>query len=153
MALFFTACSKPDPNPELKDELFLEFRAQAEESAKIEEAGPAEIKKAQEEINALPINSSNRKILQDKYWDTVRKIELAKQNTKYYRQKMLERQKLVVRRYLISFYSRQPLEEDPSFKEYQSIKKGRQVPRDWDARKRVEHARKPAAPPPASGGH
>lgn len=148
------ACSKPDPNPELKDQLFLEYRAMADESAKLEETGAAEVKKALDEVNELPVRSSNRKILEKRYWDTIAKVDKAKQSTQYYRQKMLERQKIVTRRYLISFYQRTPAGEDEAFKEYSTIKKMRNVSRDWNPKKRIEDSKRPPPAPAApSGGH
>lgn len=136
--LFFASCTKHDPNPELKDPIYLDIKTQMGLAEKSLAEASAKIKEFSGELaGALP-QTGQIKILQRKLYYHEKQKDLFQQQIKYWLIRSEDRIKQARIDYAKSL-SGGPAWPDPKeYETYLSEKKLRLAKIEWDAKQRLE---------------
>lgn len=149
LTIFILGCNKPDPNPELKDGIWLDMQAQLQ----ITQKNIADFQKQAEEHKAdlakVKPQTGQIKYAEKRYWQTKNHIDLLLQQEAYWKIRMDERAKFAKKEYLRAFKDGKPWPDPNEISEYMAEKRLRQAKQQWNVKSRIEEAKKdlPQAPP------
>ncbi len=152
-SLFLFACEKPEPNPEVRDQIYQDFLAQKGQAEK--ELADAE--KMADDFKAQAAKAEPQtgqfKSMRKKYYEASHRVDQLKQQIKYWEIHTEER--LISSRlsYLRAFGDKKPWPDPQEYETYKSQKKLRSVKMQWDQKERVKGTKMgSASAPPAAGG-
>ena len=132
--MFMVACSKEDPNPELKDPIYQDLLSEHKKYKKMLEDGEKEITKLKEELDNVDVRSIDRKIQAREYQKAIRNIVKLREQTEFYRIKSELRKVYGRKAYRIAFRENKEWPDPKEFEDYNTNKKLRAAPRNWSHR-------------------
>ena len=136
--LLLVSCTKHDPNPELKDPIYLDIKSQMALAEKSLAEANAKIKEFNDGLaSALP-QTGQTKTLQRKVFYHEKQRDLLLQQIKYWLIRSEDRAKQVRIDYAKSLNGGPPWPNPKEFEVYLSEKKLRLAKIEWDAKQRLE---------------
>lgn len=137
------SCSKPNPNPELLDPIYMDLQNEKKSvEAEIEAEGKMRDEFADAIRKAVP-HTGQIKFAQKRFFDSEGRLTKLKQRLEYYTFKIESRKKLVKVEYLKSFRKKEPWPKPEEYKDYLVQKNLDRSPPYWVVRKRIEESKKP----------
>ena len=138
--LIFTivACNKPNPNPELADEIYSDLKSSAEASEKDVESEKKKLEAAKKELEAVVPQTGEIKYAQKRFFESEAKLQRLEQVQKYYALKAEARLKYTKLEYLKAFKAGKPWPTEEEIESYRTYKLLSQKEPSWDSRKRVQ---------------
>lgn len=131
-----TACSQPDPQPELKDPIYQDMKAELD----IAEKGLAEAKKSFEEhqknLGMVKPQTGQIKYAQKRYFEAERAVTALEQQKKYWIIRMDERKRFVRRQSLIAFNKGEKWDNSAEVSQFEVEKRLRRAKLKWDVDQR-----------------
>ncbi len=131
-------CGRPDPNPELKDEIYADLNSQLAETTR----GISEEEKKREEhkkalLEVVPQTGQN-KFANKRVFDSETKITKLKQEKQWLELRIAERKASTKTKYLQAFRNKEVWPDPAEFEQYKAEKKMRNAKRNWDVRQRMD---------------
>lgn len=146
----FSACKKADPNPELKDPLYL-LNQNETAAAKAEvAAAEAAILEAEAQIQKAVPQTGQIKYAQKRYWDARNKLALAKQKVQYFETRAQLQMWDTREKSLEAFFQDKSYSNKEEFESYELQNKLDHSSRNWDVKKRRAALGLPTGRDPAS---
>ncbi len=129
--LFSVGCSRPNPNPELIDPIYLDLSSRATTSKAAAELLANETKSAKEELEkAHPRDPSLRKLRQDLKEKESKLIQL-EQQALYYEIRSQQRKDYAREDYLSAYQAGRPWPNPETKRNYDLVEKIQSAPREW----------------------
>ena len=133
-----SACSQPDPKPELKDPIYQDIAGQMA----LVEKGIADLEKKRLEnvdnLKKVTPQTGQIKYAEKRVWDSERALQLLKQQQKYWMIRLDQRRDFVRKKSLESFAKGEKWEDSAELDAYNTEKRLRLARLQWDARERRE---------------
>jgi hypothetical protein len=146
-SLLLAGCSRPHPEPEKLDPIFLDLKAEEAKAQTAAEALAEEIKLGKEELATLPPRDpGRRKAEQDLRNQTSQLIQI-EQMQQYYQIRAKQRAAYAREEYLKAFERSQPWPKPEDFEAYKKSKQLQTIDKNWGSRvpKQTRYNRKPEA--------
>ncbi|HWU43594.1 MAG TPA: hypothetical protein VN132_09155 [Bdellovibrio sp.] len=145
IAIFFiilslVACSKPDPNPELKDPIYTDLQAQLATTTSSLEAEKKKLEGFQKDLNEAIPQSGQIKYAQKRFYESQALITRLEQEKSYLELKIEQRKKISVSSYREAFKKKEPWPDPKEFASYQAEQKLRKAKKAWDVKDRMKEA-------------
>lgn len=153
VCLFLAACSKPDPQPELKDRIYLDMKSELD----ISEKALAEVQKTlaehQAALGKVVPQTGQIRYAQKRVWEAEAATSKIEQQKKYWIIRMDDRKMYVRKKSLESFHKGQEWDDPKEWEAYDTEKRLRRAKLQWDVRQRREDFLKELSKPaiPGSG--
>jgi len=131
-------CNKPNPNPELADEIYLDLQSQTQNAQKDAEAEKKKLEGFKKDLDNATPQTGAIKYAQKRYFESEERVQKLEQLAKYYEIKAEDRKKYTITEYMKAFRAGKPWpnpEEIESYKKYRELSK---IEPSWDSRKRVK---------------
>lgn len=152
-------CHSKDPNPELKDPLFIELQGKMKEAEQELQAAQAAHTEALANLQKVTPQTGQIKYAMKRVNDSKDRIVKTQQQIKYLEIKIESQKWRAKESYLAAFYNHTPWPSQDEVEEFRTMYKARQTERNWSAKSRREAmhlpvGRQPAVAPakPAEGG-
>lgn len=145
VAWLVTGCSRPHPEPEKLDPIYLDLKAEESKAQTAAEALADEIKIGKEELAKLPPRDpGRRKAEQDLRNQTSQLIQI-EQMQQYYQIRAKQRVAYARDEYLKAFERNQPWPKPEDFEAYKKSKQLQSIDKNWSSRvpKQTRYNRKP----------
>lgn len=144
-------CNKPDPNPELRDPIYLDIQKELADTQKAIEAEKANLAEHKKNLGLVVPQSGQIKYAQKRYYDSEAVINKLKQQLTYW-QIHLETRKKVAREDYFSAYKLDKHWPDPKeYQEYLQIKRLEKIPKTWSVKNRMNELNIHMPKKPGSG--
>ena len=134
LMFLMVACSKEDPNPELKDPIYQDLLSEYKKHKKMLEDAEKALVKTEEELAKVDIRSIDRKIQSREYKKAVKGIVKLREQTEFYRIKSELRKVYGRKAYRIAYREKKEWPDPKEFEDYNINKKLRAAPRNWSHR-------------------
>lgn len=131
-------CNKPNPNPELSDEIYQDLQSQGAEVKKEAEGEKKKLEGYKKDVEKAVPQSGEIKHAQKRFFESEMRVQKLEQLAKYYELKAEERKRYTKTEYLKAFKAGKPWPTEGELAAYKQYKTSSQVPPGWDSRKRVE---------------
>lgn len=154
--LMLSACSKPDPNPELKDPIYNEFVSLAATANSELEAEKKALEGFEKELQDVVPQTGQIKFAQKRINDSKAKISRIQQEKKYFELKVTARKALAKSQYAEAFKNKTVWPDPKEWQTYEMEKKFRAAKKTWDVKERMKQlgvGEENTPKPKASGGH
>ena len=160
LLLLSFSCSKKDPTPELRDEIYKDLSSEFDIMTKSLETAEKDLEQQRKEIDSATPQTGQRKSFEAKYFEAKNALDRLKQQKQFFEIKVAQRKELVKVRYEESLTRGGRKWPDPE--ETELYKAKLKLYRDkiaWDKNKGMVKKvprgteKKEAAPVPPSGGH
>jgi len=145
---FFTitvilGCSKPNPNPELLDPIYLDI--QSELGAKESALKTAEelLKQREEEEKSVVPQTGQIKFARKRLYDAEKSIERLKQEIKYLELRLQSRKREAKQTYITAYHDKKPWPNPSEWQTYQEKKKVMSDRGPWNVNARIEELNGP----------
>lgn len=138
--LFLSACSKPDPAPELKDPIFGDLNAELALVTAALETEKGNLKKNEEELLAVVPQTGQIKYAQKRVDESKAKIVKLDQQKQYLELKVEARKKVARRTYLEAYHKKENWPNPTEWQNYELEKKLRSAKKTWDVKERMKEA-------------
>ncbi|WP_413289476.1 hypothetical protein [Bdellovibrio sp. HCB337] len=138
IAISLLGCKKPNPTPELADDIYLDLNTRAQSAQKELDSEKKKLEGFKKELAAVVPQTGAIKYAQKRYFESEAKIQKLVQEVKYYELKAAARKKYTKLEYMKAFNEGKswPLpEEVDAYKTYKTVSV---VPHSWNSKKRVE---------------
>jgi hypothetical protein len=133
-AMLLLGCSKPDPNPELKDPIYKDIEANLKASSKLLVDTEKKLEVLLQESSGYGPRTKEKMVNLRDINKQKKIIENLKQSVAYL-QIRLDRRKIQTHIDYSAAYSKKQAWPDPKeFENYKAVKKLKEAPRSWDAR-------------------
>jgi hypothetical protein len=142
IALSLFGCTKPNPNPELADEIYLDLQSRAQSVEKEVETEKKKFEGFKKEMETAVPQTGAIKFAQKRYFESEIKIGKLGQLANYYGLKAESRKQYTKAQYARAFKDRKPWpteEELASYKQYQESAKAE---KSWNSQARVKEYEK-----------
>lgn len=129
-----SGCSRPNPNPELKDPIYLDLANRSGVSKAASDLAKEEIEALKSELEALPPRDPSRRKLQQ---DLARKethLLVADQEALYFEIRAQQRKNYARTEYLSAFNAGKPWPNPEDFEAYKAQRRLQDAPREWNSR-------------------
>lgn len=138
VALLLSSCSKPDPNPELKDPIFADLQATLDTTAKSLETERKNLEGHEKELREAVPQTGQIKFAQKRVNETKERITRLGQEMQYLEMKIEARKRLAKKSYAESFKNGQPWPDPKEWESYSAEKRLRNAKRNWDVKERMK---------------
>jgi hypothetical protein len=136
------ACSKPNPNPESLDPIYADLLEMGNSTHAAVEAAKKDLEEHEkEQKDAIPQTGQN-KYAQKRVEEALARINKLEQMEGYYQLKAKSRLKEDRISYLKAYKEKKPWPPPEEWESYQAEKRLRDAPKNWDAKERLEQARR-----------
>jgi hypothetical protein len=144
------ACEQRDPAPELKDPIYLDLIAQLSISQRAMAAEEKQLAEFKSKLDDVVPQTKQIDFAKKRVFESQSRMEKHEQQIKYWKIRIVERQKHA-RRYYNESYSKGEVWPNPKeFQVYQSEKRLRQSKIQWDIRQRLEDFERASERKPSS---
>lgn len=133
----FSSCTPKDPNPELSDPIFADFRKELDLVNKNIEAISAEYEDRVMSLKSVVPQSGQLKAVQKKVFDSKNNVDRLKQQKQFFEIKAELRKKEVHARYLESFKGGRPWPDPKEIAQFAAAKKLQKEKLEWERNKGV----------------
>ena len=153
ITLLLVACNKPDPNPELKDEIYADLNTQLADVGHELEAEEKQLVEHQKALSEVTPQTGQIKYAQKRVYDSEEKINKLRQEKQWLALRAEERLKYTKKEYLKAFKAGKPWPDPAEFEQYKLEMKMRKAKKEWDVKQRMQEAglSVPGAKKPAGG--
>jgi hypothetical protein len=131
-------CNKPNPNPELSDDIYQDLQSQGAEVKKEAESEKKKLEGFKKDVEKAVPQTGEIKHAQKRYFESEMRVQKLEQLAKYYELKAEERKRYTKTEYLKAFKAGKPWPTEDEILAYKQYKISSQVSPGWDSRKRVE---------------
>jgi hypothetical protein len=131
-------CNKPNPNPELADEIYQDLTAQASEVKRETESEKKKLEGFKKDVEKAVPQTGEIKYAQKRYFESEMRIQKLEQLAKYYELKAAERVRYTRLEYLKAFKDGKPWPTEEELAAYRQYKLSSHIDGGWDSRKRVK---------------
>ena len=130
-------CNKPNPHPELADEIYLDLNTRAQDAAKEVDSEKKKFEGFKKELEEVKPQTGEIKYAQKRYFESELKIQKLEQTKKYFELKAASRKKYTFLEYQKAFHAGKPWPTEEEIESYRKYKEVSNVPPGWDTKKRV----------------
>lgn len=131
-------CNKPNPNPELADEIYQDLTTQAGEVKKEAESEKKKLEGFKKDVEKAVPQTGEIKHAQKRYFESELRVSKLEQLAKYYELKAADRMRYTKTEYLKAFKAGKPWPTEEELAAYKQYKLSARVDGGWDSRKRVK---------------
>lgn len=135
-----SACSKPDPNPELKDPIYADLQTQLGAATASLEAEKKKLEGYQKDLEGVIPQSGQIKYAQKRVFESQAAVNKFEQEKDYLTLKIEQRKKAAVISYRKAFAKKESWPDPKEFESYQAEQKLRKAKREWDVKARMKDA-------------
>jgi hypothetical protein len=131
-------CTKPNPNPELADDIYLDLKSQSENVKKEVETEKKKLEGFKKDLETAVPQTGAIKYAQKRFFESEAKVQKLEQLAKYFELKTESRLKYTKSEYLKAFRAGKVW---PTPEEIESYKKYKELAANtsgWDSRKRIK---------------
>ena len=152
LPLLLLSCNKPDPQPELLDPIYLEFKTQHDMAKRAIIDIQAALDGKKIDLEKVKPQTGQIKYAQKRFWEAQKTLDLLTQQEKYWSVRIHERESFAKDEYLKAFKAGKPWPDPKEFQEYESEKRLREARHQLDAKARIEkfNRENPVNPPKTS---
>ncbi|ASD62089.1 hypothetical protein B9G79_00190 [Bdellovibrio bacteriovorus] len=149
------ACSKPDPNPELKDPIFNDYQSQLGATSAALESEKKGLEGFEKELAEVVPQTGQIKYAQKRVRESKEKITRLEQEKQYLELKIEARRKEAKRSYSKAFKKGETWPDPQEWASYQTEQRFRNAKKSWDVKERMKEVGlgEEKTPEPAAGGH
>lgn len=140
ITLLLVACNKPDPNPELKDEIYADLNTQLAETTHALEAEEKQLAEHQKAMSEVTPQTGQIKYAQKRVYESEDKINQLRQEKQWLALRAQERLKYTRKQYLNAFKKGQPWPDPAEIEQYKAEMRLRKAKKDWDVKQRMQEA-------------
>jgi hypothetical protein len=148
--LILTGCKEPVPNPELRDPIYGDLKAQLATTLTELEAEKKEIAELEKTMPKMDVRTAEIRQARRLLVSHTHKFSQLKQMKEYYEVRLEQRKAFVEKDYLRAFEADLPWPNPDEYERYKVVKKLRTADRNWDSRV-PKLTRNLKNPPPGSG--
>jgi hypothetical protein len=135
ISFLLVGCHKPDSHPELKDELFLDYKKQAEANKRESEAVQKNIEKLRSQMEKAPPQTGEADPFRMQIREAEIKLRKLVQTSMYFEIAAETRSKKIRKRYIASFNKGEELDTHSEYSRYTAINKYRESSsKAWDSK-------------------
>lgn len=136
IGVFLTSigCKEKDPNPELKDPIYLDLKKIAEDLAKEVESKEKEVPKLKKEIEKEKVRTLPLKLARKKLREHLDKLKVVKQDAHYAKIRAEKRKVLGRQAYIIAFQKGESWPDPKEFELYKVNRRLRSADLNWNKR-------------------
>ena len=138
LSISLQSCSKKDPNPEQKDEIYKDYLQEMDIANKSVESQEKEVEKLKTELNTTVPQTGQIKYAQKKYFEAEKLLEKFKQQRQFFQIKLEQRKQEVQNKYEESLTGGKPFPDEEEIKNYRSTLKLQREKIIWDKNKGVK---------------
>jgi len=131
-------CNKPNPNPELADEIYQDLTSQAGEVKKEAENEKKKLEGFKKDIEKAVPQTGEIKHAQKRYFESELKVQKLEQLAKYFELKAADRMRYTKAEYLKAFKAGKSWPTEEELAAYRQYKLSARVDGGWDSRRRVK---------------
>jgi hypothetical protein len=139
LSIYVIGCNKPDPNPELKDGIYLDMKAQLATTDKNIADFEKLLAENKANIEKVKPQTGQIKYAEKRYWEVKNAVDLLYQQRTYWKIRIAEREKYARTTYLKAFKEGKPWPDTKELEEYMAEKRLRQARQQWDVRQRIDN--------------
>ncbi|HRK06337.1 MAG TPA: hypothetical protein PLZ57_01090 [Pseudobdellovibrionaceae bacterium] len=147
VSLLLVGCSRPHPEPEKLDPIYLDLKAEESKAQTAAEALAEEIKLGKEELAKLPPRDPGRRKAEQDLRNQASQLVQIEQMQQYYQIRAKQRVAYARDEYLKAFERNQPWPKPEDFEAYKKSKQLQSIDKNWGSRvpKQTRYNRKPEA--------
>lgn len=134
LILFLSGCKEPVPNPELRDPIYGDLKAQLATTLTELEAEKKEVEELEKTMPKMDVRGSELRQARRQLASHSRKLSALKQMKQYYEIRIEQRKSFVDKDYLKAFEADIPWPNPEEYERYKVVKKLRTADRNWDSR-------------------
>ena len=142
LCFVFLGCNKPNPNPESLDPIYADLVQMAGSTHSELESAKKDLEGHQKELDSAVPQTGQNKYAIKRISEVQARINRLEQMELYYELKAKSRLKEDQITYLKAFHDKKPWPPPEEWESYQAEKRLRQAPKDWNAKTRMEEARR-----------
>lgn len=131
-------CTKPNPTPELADEIYQDLMSQAGEVKKEAESEKKKLEGFKKDLDKAPPQTGEIKYAQKRYFESEMKVQKLEQLAKYFEIKAEDRKRYTKHEYMKAFKAGKSWPTPEEIEAYKQYKLSSKVDGGWDSRKRVK---------------
>lgn len=138
--LALTACEKPNPHPELLDPIYSDLQSELAAFTAAEKSAKDDVEKQKLELKKLKPQSPSKNFIQNRIYESERKLNQITQRKTYLEFKIESRVKAARKSYFTAYKQKEKWPDPKEFDEYKLQKKLETAPIIWSHKKRLEEA-------------
>jgi len=131
-------CNKPNPNPELADEIYQDLQASAGSARKEVESEKKKLEGFKKDVEKAVPQTGEIKYAQKRYFESEVRVQKLEQLAKYYELRAEARKRYTKAEYLKAFKEGKPWPTEEELESFKQYKLSSVVDGGWDSRKRVQ---------------
>lgn len=132
------SCNKPEPNPEIRDPIYQEFKSQQDLAKKALAEAEKTLAEKKADLEKVKPQTGQIKYAQKRFWDTQRVIDSLIQQEKYWTVKIKEREDQDRIEYIKTYKAGKTWPDPKEFQEYSTEKRLREARLQWDSKERIK---------------
>ncbi|UYL10558.1 hypothetical protein B9G69_008215 [Bdellovibrio sp. SKB1291214] len=136
----FAACSKPDPNPELKDPIYSDLQTKVGAATAALEAEKKKLEGFQKDMEAVVPQTGQIKYAQKRLYESQANITRLEQELEYLKLKVEQRLKTAQSSYKKAYAKKEEWPDPKEYSSYLAEEKLRNAKRSWDVKQRMKDA-------------
>jgi hypothetical protein len=140
LILTLTACSKPDPNPELKDPIYSDLQAQVGAATAALEAEKKKLEGFEKDKMEVVPQTGQIKYANKRIYESQAAITRLEQQVEYLKLKVEQRARTAQAAYKKAYANKQEWPDPKEWSSYQAEQKLRNAKRSWDVKARMRDA-------------
>ena len=147
--LFAVGCNRPDPNPELKDPIYLDIQRELQEAKREVDAQEKQLEEFKKAFASVVPQTGQIKFAQKRLNDATDKLQRQRQMVRYWEIRLDTRKAESKKLYQQAFSKDKPWPNQQEWQEYKTIRAAQTKPKLWsidDRFKELGIQRKPLAP-------
>ncbi len=137
---FLISCNKPDPHPELKDEIYSDLTARLGEVSHQVEETEKQVVTNKKELDAVVPQTGQIKFAQKRYFESEQKLNLLRQQKEWLKIRSEERLKESQKSYRRAFKKGEKWPDSQEFEAYKDELRIRSAKKEWDVKLRMKEA-------------
>ncbi|MGZ3768458.1 MAG: hypothetical protein ACXVCP_01045 [Bdellovibrio sp.] len=137
LSIFLISCNKPDPNPELKDPIYLDLVAATATANQQIENEKKTLEGNRKELKEVALQTGQNLYAEKRVRESIERIQKLEQEKLYLDLKVQAQKKLAKSSYLQAFKKGEPWPNEKDWDSYQNEKKLRSVNKSWNAKSRI----------------
>lgn len=131
------ACNKPDPNPELKDPIYLDLETRIKEVEGQLATEKKNLEDANNELKKAVPQTGQIKFARKHFFDVKARMEKLNQELRYYKSRKETRIYEARNSYMDAFEKKEPWPDPKEFEEYGIAESARKKSRIWSVKERI----------------
>lgn len=138
ITLCLLACHKPNPTPELADDIYLDLNSRSQSVQKELEAEKKKFDGYKKELDTITPQTGAIKFAQKRYFESEARIQKLEQKIKYFELKTKTRQKYTRLEYMKAFQDGKPWPNQEEVEAYKKYSEVSNISPGWNTKNRVD---------------